>query len=55
MAVALDLRDDPHKWVEIFLLIVFKSFSFQVFILDINMTLGIDFHVLVLQMLMDNK
>jgi hypothetical protein len=33
----------------------FKLFILLVFILDINMMLAIDFHVLVLQWLMENK
>ena len=56
MAVALDLRDDPNGLANIFLSILLKYFHYiLVFILDINMMLVIDFHVLVLQLHMENK
>jgi hypothetical protein len=55
MATSLDLRDDHNLYRETFCSSSRTIFVSLVFILELNMMLVIDFHVLVLQLLMDNK
>jgi hypothetical protein len=55
MAVACDLRDDPNGLVDILSTDYVILFILVVLILDINRMSVIDFHVLALLLLMDNK